>query len=647
MTWRAFIVGLICVVGLNLLTPVNDFRLGNTFLTGNHFPVGAFCLLLLLTLGLNVAVKLVRRRWALRQAELLLVWCMLICGSTVPNSGLMRFMLPYAAAAPYYAQRPDYAWEDTVLKEARPGVLLDTGPTAVAARGFYEGVRRGEEVRVPWRHWMPYFATWGTFVVLYYLANFFLFGLLRRQWVERERLTFAVARVPMDLTQSSGGSSLLAPLLRSRPFLVGVCVTATLALLRVSPVLFGAEQGWDWRIPLAPMVEGTDWSGILLADAVVFPIAIGFAYLVPTDVSLSVWLFYAFACAEVRIADHIGRPMSGGLWSGYMAWQQAGAFMMFTVMVLWSARHHLWGVVRTALLPGGRTDDSDEPIRYRVGLWGLLLATAGMIAWYAHFGMTVWAALALLAVTLSVVVVHARVVAQGGLFFTQHRWSPPSVLHALSGGRIFGGSAALVATMQNAMMVADSREIFSPHAANALRISEVFRTGRRWFLPAMMAALLAAMVASAYSSLQWVYYDIGALNIKQNYGVDMSPKAVFGEVHTMISDPTQAEPQYWAMGIGATLMFALTMLRRTLYWWPVHSLGFAITTSYNVRELWFSFLLGWLIKVMLMKFAPGAWMRKARTFFVGVICTEAAVVGLTTLASLLTGATFGYIFLSE
>ena len=39
VTWRAFIIGLLGVIGLNLLTPVNDYALGNTFLTGGSVAV--------------------------------------------------------------------------------------------------------------------------------------------------------------------------------------------------------------------------------------------------------------------------------------------------------------------------------------------------------------------------------------------------------------------------------------------------------------------------------------------------------------------------------------------------------------------------------------------------------------------------------
>ena len=39
-----------------------------------------------------------------------------------------------------------------------------------------------------------------------------------------------------------------------------------------------------------------------MQDGWIFPIAIGFAFLVPSDVSLSMWFFYVFTCLELQTA---------------------------------------------------------------------------------------------------------------------------------------------------------------------------------------------------------------------------------------------------------------------------------------------------------------------------------------------------------
>lgn len=50
---------------------------------------------------------------------------------------------------------------------------------------------------------------------------------------------------------------------------------------------------------------------------------------------------------------------------------------------------------------------------------------------------------------------------------------------------------------------------------------------------------------------------------------------------------------------------------------------------------------GWLTKVMILKFGSGGMLRGARTFFLAVIITEIAVVGVSTIVSFVTGVPTG------
>ncbi|KPK60659.1 MAG: hypothetical protein AMK73_08065 [Planctomycetes bacterium SM23_32] len=646
MTWRAFIIGLVGVVGLCLLVPVNDYRIGNTFLTGNHFPAGVFAFLVFLTLGVNLLLRLVRRAWMLRQSELMLVWCMMIVASTVPASGLMRNLLPAVASAPYLSQRPDLYWEDDVLAAAPDGILLSKDPRSPAARKFFEGTPEGEPVRVPWRQWSRVLTTWGAYIWLYYLATFFLGGILRRQWVDAERLMFATARVPLEFTEGAReGRALPAPM-RSKAFLVGALLTIAFGLIRLSPLLFGADMGWLPLVPFWRVFSETSLHYVNISDGKIYPLAIGFAFLVPSDVSLSIWFFYTFMCLQIVIAHSIGLPLEGGRSGPFLQWQQAGAFLTLAGGMLYMARWHLWAVLRQAL---GRSalDDSKEPIGYRLSFWGLLAALAGLVAWNVYFGVGAGTAVALVALTFTVVMVHCRMVAQGGLFFTQHYWSPSWFLHGVSGGRIFSAPAAVVASVQGQVLIHDCRELLGPHAMNALRISSVFERRRRLFLPIMLVTLAVALAVAGYSSLRWVYYDRGALNVPIGSSHVYHMTNLYNSVHLMISKPWQsADPRWGGLATGAAGMAALLGLRGLLYWWPVHPLGFAMAVSWCTRELWFSFFLGWLAKTLALKIGGNA-LRNGRNFLLGVIIGEATMVALATFGSLLTGVRTGVVFLSH
>ena len=643
MSWRAFTIGILAVLGLSLLAPYNDYVVGNTYLTGNHFPVGAFFLLLVLTLVVNVAIKLLHARWALRQAELMLVFSMMLVSATVPASGLQRYLFPLTASPPYLSQRLDIPWGADVLPVARPGVLLSNKPHSDAVAKFFEGAR-GETVRVPWGQWSSVLVAWGIFVAFYYAGTFFLGGILRRQWVDYERLQFPLARFPLDVTAGSEGRGLLPEVFRNRAFLVGVVASLLFSLVRISPLLTGGETGLEVTLPVNSVLQNTPLAQMNLANGTVYPIAIGFAFLVTSEVSLSMWLFYLLYCVQGQVIYSWGIPVQGGSYQ-FGQWQQAGAYVVFTAGVFWAARRHLWGVLLRALGRRGGAPDADEPIPYRVGFWGLLVCTVGMTWWFVHFGVSVWVACVVMALMLTLVVVHARLITQGGVILTGQAWMPGELLQGAFGGGIFSGAGAVVVQAQGAIMLADAREMLSPHAMNALRIASVFERGRRFFLPAMLAALAVALVAAGYSSLRWVYYKEGALNLANTYAITWHSLRAYNVAHSMIANPAATQPHYVALFSGAGLMVLLLGMRGAFYWWPINPLGVLLAASWAITPLWFNFLMGWLAKVSVLAFGSGGALRSARSFFLGVIAGETAMVGLSTFFSLLTGIRIGYIFM--
>ena len=646
MTWRAFLIGLVAVALIAAVTPYNDFDKGNTFLTGNHFPAGAVAILLVLTLAVNVGLKLMRRSWAMRQSELMLVWCMMVVSCTVPASGLMRYSFSIPAAPAYYAARADLPYEEHVLKEVPRDLVLTKDPKSVAAKRFFEGTPASEKLGIPWRPWLRPMLAWGVFTLLFYAATFFVGGVLRKQWVDSERLIFPLARVPLEFTEDAGEASLLPAVVRNKGFVVGVIVTLLFALIRSAPVITGADQGWRPDLKIQDVLWGTPLQSLDLWSGFIYPIAIGFAFLVPSDISLSIWFFFIFTRIQLQVAYWIGQPIQGSTWGPFMAWQQAGSYIVFVLMMLWAARRRLAAVFRKAVGLDRSIDDSAEPISYRLGFWGFVVSFIAMAVWFAWYGMDFFVALLLLALMFTLVLGLARLISQGGVFFVQQRWQPPDLVHSISGGRAFGAAAAVVAQMQNAIFIFDAREILSGHAMNALRVASVFKKHRRFFLPAMFAALLVSMLVCAWATLD-TYYRIGGYNIANPWGTTAHPKETFTKAHRMIAVPGQtADPRYGPMTLGAAIMFFVTFMRGRFYWWPLHSLGFLVAASYAAHTLWFSFLLGWLTKVLTLKFAGGSMLRVLRSFFLGVIIAESFVIAVSTVLGL-AGIKLGFIFLPE
>ena len=76
MTWRAFIIGLLAVIGVALVDPFVSFNKNYGWNTQGHLPIAAVFLLVVVTVGLNFLIRLIRRRSALKRPELMLIWCM-------------------------------------------------------------------------------------------------------------------------------------------------------------------------------------------------------------------------------------------------------------------------------------------------------------------------------------------------------------------------------------------------------------------------------------------------------------------------------------------------------------------------------------------------------------------------------------------
>ncbi len=636
MTWRAFFIGLAAVAAVSFLDPRAAFVDEYGALNSTSFPAGPVLVLVGLSVGVNLVIKLVRRRWALKRAEMMLVWCMMICAATIPSYGIGRFLCSLIAGPAYQSRRADVHWDNGgAMTHAPDGLLLSKDARSEAVRQYHEGSPEGG--RVPWRLWIGPLARWSVLLFFLYLGVFCMCAVLRRQWVEVERLMFPLARVPLEFSEGSAGGGWLPTLFRNRAFLIGLAVAGGFRLLRALPVLLGAAGPLSLSIPLRDIFRETPLEFASFENIAFWPNAMGFAFLVPADVSLSVWSFFLFARAELVTAHWLAIPYARGDIGPLMSWQQAGAFVSFAACLLYMARRHLLAVLRRALWLGGSEDDSGEPVGYRLAAWGFLLSMAGCVAWYAHFGMRPLTALVYLALVFCSYLIYTRAVAQGGVHVVRTAWDAGDLMHGMSGGRIFGGPGAVLASEQWTLLVTGGSVALAPMAMNSFRIAEVFGRRRRWLVPACMAAIAVAFVFSSYSVLD-AAYERGVLNFSDLWGQQQVPRWSFAAADRMIRHPAESAHTYMApFAFGAAAMAFLTFMRMRFYWWPVHSLGLLAACGWHAQRLWLPFLCGWLAKVGVMRLGGGRRLRQARYFFIALIIVEAFAEGLVAIVRAATG----------
>jgi hypothetical protein len=72
------------------------------------------------------------------------------------------------------------------------------------------------------------------------------------------------------------------------------------------------------------------------------------------------------------------------------------------------------------------------------------------------------------------------------------------------------------------------------------------------------------------------------------------------------------------LGFGMLLTYGMMLARSRLLWFPLHPVGLLMSLTYPMNRLWFSILIGWMLKVGITKFGGSDTYRKAIPFFLGI-----------------------------
>ncbi len=98
---------------------------------------------------------------------------------------------------------------------------------------------------------------------------------------------------------------------------------------------------------------------------------------------------------------------------------------------------------------------------------------------------------------------------------------------------------------------------------------------------------------------------------------------------------TWEAPVFFAVGILFTVF--LSYMRAMFYWWPFHPLGYALCVSWAVSVFWFSCLVAWIIKGLILRYGGMRLYVRARPWFFGMILGEFGAAVVWVLLSALTG----------
>ncbi len=374
VTPRALLIGLILTIVVDFWIHYAELIMGgvqgHSALANTSIPVGAFSLMFVLT-GVNLLCRHVLPGLALRPAEMLVVYVMMTTSSVLSSSGQLHFVIPTVAAAYHYAT-VENGWAG-IFHRFVPPWMAQTNPAVLS--GFYQG-----KTAVPVPLWLPQMATWIGFMCALAGASLCVVVILRRQWVDQERLAFPTVALPLAVLEEK------TPVFRRGLFWLGFVLPFGVSLINTIALNVPSVPAVNLRsnLDLQTFLTSPPWNAIGSTPLSFYPFVIGIAYLIPVDVTFSCWFFTLVTRAErvFGAAAGIDAGTSGSQQATfpYQGHQGAGAFIALTVVSLWMARGYLKDVVKKAFGENVALDDSDEPMSYRAALTGLFvcMATIGL-----------------------------------------------------------------------------------------------------------------------------------------------------------------------------------------------------------------------------------------------------------------------------
>jgi hypothetical protein len=583
---------------------------------------------------INLPVVWSGRSLALNRSELVLVYVMLLVVSALCTMGMSQQLLPALTTFLYYAS-PQNRWVEKLLPHfPKHHLLVDDGNEN---QSFFEGVGHGADI--PYAAWIEPLIWWAIFLLALYVVMISIAVILRRQWMERERLAYPLTQVGVALVAGEDENRLVNGLLRQRTLWCGAAV----------PLFFGSLQALHRYYPSVPAIT-LDWTVRFFGQGLDLDIRfamIGFSYLISTQVAAGLWIFHLLSKIECALLYMTGmQPEQSFIYSvrdhTLLAYQGGGALMAMVLLGLWTGRDHLRNVFAKAFGRAPQVEDSDEIMSYRGAVAGLMGGSAVMVGWLWLMGTKLWVAGLFICVALIVFIGVSRVVAESGLAAVRAPLIAPDLIVQGLGSQLVGASGVLNLSLAY-IWCADIRIFLMAVVANGLKlIEEMDQKSKRYVFWAIILAIAIGAVGSCWMVLQMVYQH-GGTNLDP-WRFKNGPKSVFDmAVRTM--EPT---PVYWKglefFAVGGTVMFLLTFLRQRLLWWPLHPLGFPIGANLLMNRIWFSVFIAWGIKTMMLRYGGPVVYRRSQAFFLGLIMGETLCNGLWVVVDYFTGMVGNPIF---
>ncbi len=611
---RAIIIGLFLVV-------VNAYWVGiaselwySVFTLVNPFSNAIFTLVVLIVL--SFALGRISKTLSFSPAELLAIYVMVTMVSTISGHAMMAIMFG-TLAHPFWFASPENEWQQLFWKHIPSWFTVSD---TEILREYFVGESTFHTVeRV--RAWAIPILTWSSFIFVLYFSLLCISSILRKQWMENERLSYPIIQLPVNMTTDRN-------FFRSKLMWIGFSIVASIRLINLFHDIFPAVPQVPYNYRLDQFFTDKPWNAIGYTSMSFNLAIVGLTYFMPLDLAFSCWFFFWLTRVERIFASVVG-------WQNLRLNERAsGAWIGICVIALWASRRHLMAFLKHVF---GRTrmDDSQEPMSYRSAMLLLIVSFIALVVFCYFAGMDLWAILVFFALFYAFAIAIGRVRAElGPPYHEVIGINPRQMMVEIFGPKRLRGNNLTILTFLYAFNRCN-RSHPMPCEIESLRIGDRAGMNGRTLIRAMTLAIGVGAVATFWSYLQVAYH----------YGTLARCRGWVGHFGWESYNPLQSWLQYPRgtdsqavvfMGGGFAFVFLLYFMRTRFLWWPLHASGYVLSGASwgGMIYFWFPVMVSWLIKSIILKHGGRGTHRKAIPFFLGLVLGDFVPRSISSIISL-------------
>jgi hypothetical protein len=601
ITTRAILIGFALVIVNAYWIAISSELWYSVFTAISLFFNTIFCLFILIQL--NFLLKLLFPKRALSPQELLIVYIMIVMVSTISGHTMMMYLVG-ALAHPFWFATAENEWQSLFWRYI-PGWFTVSDRTLLT--DYFGGGSTFYTARYI-KAWLVPMLAWSSFIFVLFSTLLCINVLIRKRWMEDERLAYPLTQLPLEMAIDSGS------FFRNRLLWCGFGLSGAITLL----------NGLHLLRPTVPMIPvkfhevghyftSKPWNAIGRTLVDFHPFIIGLTFFIPLDLSFSCWFFYIMSKAEKVFASAVG-------WNNlYLNERSVGAWVMLGILAIYTSRRHLARVGRQ-ILTGDLRDDSEEPIRYRTAFVFTIAGFTFITLFCYYAGMSLWAIWLFFGVYLAMALGITRVRAALGAPYHEVVFvNPRQFMTVVLGSRSIGGPNLTIMSFLYPFTRCH-RAHPMPSQLESLKIAQQGNMLNRRLIWAMMGSIGVGAIATF-----WIYlviaYKYGASAECHGWLAGFGWES-FNPLQSWLSHPTRANnTAIMFMSGNALFVLFLMAMRRHFVWWPFHPGGYVLSGGgwSGMLYIWNAMLISWAIKWVILRYGGMKAYKTARPFFFGLV----------------------------